>query len=56
MGIKKLEMFNRALSGKWVWLFSMGKECLWMKVVEKYGPLVLEGSFRERMGKERSHW
>lgn len=33
LGVKDLETFNKALSGKWVWIYLHEGESLWARVV-----------------------
>ena len=33
IGVKALEGLNQALLGKWLWRFSLERECLWRKVI-----------------------
>lgn len=33
IGVKALEGLNQALLGKWLWRFSIERECLWGKVI-----------------------
>jgi len=52
LGVKDLERFNTTMLGKWAWWLLTGEECLWRKVVvEKYGPLELEGSISVSEGR-----
>ena len=38
LGIRKIDLLNKALLGKWIWRFAFEKEILWKKVIGvKYG-------------------
>ena len=38
LGIRKIDLLNKALLGKWIWRFAFEKEILWKKVIRvKYG-------------------
>ena len=38
LGIRKIDLLNKALMGKWIWRFAFEKDILWKKVIGvKYG-------------------
>ena len=38
LGLRKIVMLNRALLGKWIWMFACEKDNLWKQVITtKYG-------------------
>ncbi|GFZ09766.1 hypothetical protein Acr_21g0003650 [Actinidia rufa] len=38
LGIRDIDLFNKALLGKWIWRFALGEDKLWCRVIKvKYG-------------------
>jgi hypothetical protein len=45
LGVRQLREFNTALLGKWCWRMSVGRICLWYKVlIARYG---VKGGFAD---------
>ncbi|RVW20872.1 hypothetical protein CK203_109259 [Vitis vinifera] len=55
LGIRKIDLLNKALLGKWIWRFAFEEDFFWRKVVGvKYGQLGF--GWKQRRHAERLGW
>ena len=51
LGIRKIDLLNKALLGKWIWWFAVEEEFLWRKVIGvKYGQVGFGWRTKEARG------
>ena len=52
LGIRKIDLLNKALLGKWIWRFASEKDNIWKRVIGvKYGQEGFGGGLRKLAGR-----